>query len=458
MKKKGKSMKNIEKDICGSAWTSTEVIKNHRKLCLEYNGRFSGSQDARNAAEFIMEALRGYGVARVEQEWFPMTIWTRGSLRFAMTAPKAREFNALALPYSPAEDSVFDLVDLNMGHARDIQRVGDKIIGSAVLVDDMNPPDGPQLHRLQKYLLAREAGAAAFLFVQNQPGGLAPTGSLAFNHDLAPDQALPSVGLAMETARELRAWNRQTPVKLHIAMENTLQKGRDCNVVADLTPMDPQRETIIVCGHYDGHDIAQGALDNASGTAVIMEIARLLAPYSETMPCNIRLILFGSEELGLVGSHYHVRKHAEQLKGIRFVFNLDCVGNSGPLVLMLQHAPELEDTFKKWAAELPSDMHVANHIVPFSDHFPFMLHGIPSAFCVTPGSGGRGWGHTIADTFEKVPGEVLCRVSMFLARLIRKTARASDWNGKHKSRESVTNLLAPYQLRDLLKYEGHDIP
>ena len=445
----------LERRICAEAWTSGEAGATHRELCLTYRGRFSASPDAVAAAEFIETKLKQYGLETAHREWFPMTQWTRG--RSCLTLPELRnlELPCIALPYAPACDTVFELVDAGAGHPEDLARIEGGIRGKAVLIDDRNPPSGPHYHRLHKYLFALEAGAGAFLFAHTAPGMLPPTGSLAFNHSKPLNQTIPSVGLASEVAAELREWARRSPVSIRLTLDNTLARGRDCNVVADLKGKKASDRLVIICGHYDGHDIAQGAGDNASGTAAVIEAARLLAPLKDSLKCTIRFVLFGSEEMGLVGSHCMADRLASTPEPIRFIFNLDCVGSNGRLTFMLQNCSELESFFLAQAADMHSDIRINTHVVPFSDHFPFVMLGYPAAFVATAGDGTRGWGHTSADTFEKVSAETLMKVGMHTARMALRTAQTRKWPVRPKKPGRIEQLLKKHHMKELLEFEGH---
>jgi Iap family predicted aminopeptidase len=448
-------LRELDRHVCATIMTSDEALVNLRTLCLKLRGRFSGTRELAEAAQFINSRLRRYGVTHVWREWYEMTQWRRGRARLELLSPVQREFPCLALPYAPSCHEELELVDAGMGHPGDFAARKSRVPGCAVLVDDENPHRGPSLHRLQKYLLAREAGASAFLFAAGAAGMLAPTGSLAFDHRRAPDQALPAVGIPREVARELRALAEHGPLRIRLVLENELAPGRDCNVIGELQGSNPDERLTVVCAHYDGHDIAHGAVDNASGTVALLEIARALAPWANQLRGRVRLIFFGSEEMGLVGSHDYVREHRDELPRIRYLFNLDCVGNPGPLHLLLQDSPELIPVFREFARELPADIEIHEHLVPFSDHFPFALQGVPCAFVATPGSGGRGYGHTVADTFDKVSLESLQRTAAHIARLVLRVDHAESWPARPRAPEELRRMLASLQLEPLLRYEGH---
>ena len=65
----------------------------------------------------------------------------------------------------------------------------------------------------------------------------------------------------------------------------------------------------MACAHYDGHDIAQGAIDNASGTAAVMEAARALMAVRDQLKLGVRIALWSGEEVGMVGSGAYANAH-----------------------------------------------------------------------------------------------------------------------------------------------------
>lgn len=103
--------------------------------------------------------------------------------------------------------------------------------------------------------------------------------------------------------------------------ENRIQVINSQNIIAELPGQEP--ETVILGAHYDSADTsAPGALDNASGVGVLLELAKVLggSPHQE----SYQLVFFGAEEAGLVGSEYFVSQ--ADLSAVRWMINLDMVG------------------------------------------------------------------------------------------------------------------------------------
>ena len=81
-------------------------------------------------------------------------------------------------------------------------------------------------------------------------------------------------------------------------------------------------QEIIVGAHYDSADAGPGADDNASGLAVMLEVARLIS--SQATPYTIRFIAFGAEESGLLGSYAYLNQMSqEEFENVIAMINLD---------------------------------------------------------------------------------------------------------------------------------------
>jgi Zn-dependent M28 family amino/carboxypeptidase len=111
------------------------------------------------------------------------------------------------------------------------------------------------------------------------------------------------------------------------------------NVIAFLD--NKAEKTVVIGAHYDhigegkqGSSLAKdsygiihnGADDNASGVAGLLELARVYSQNKITEPVNFLFIAFGAEELGLVGSRYFVKNPTYDLKKIHWMLNMDMIG------------------------------------------------------------------------------------------------------------------------------------
>jgi hypothetical protein len=94
------------------------------------------------------------------------------------------------------------------------------------------------------------------------------------------------------------------------------------NLVANTRPMKPAGD-IILSAHIDSAG-TPGAQDNASGVALVLELAQHLSRLD--LPFRLRFVFFGAEEFGLLGSRAYVEQHHEDLQRCQLLFNLDSVG------------------------------------------------------------------------------------------------------------------------------------
>ena len=100
--------------------------------------------------------------------------------------------------------------------------------------------------------------------------------------------------------------------------------GGSCNVIATLTGTVNPELVYVLGSHYDSVARGPGADDNASGTAVTMEAARVLADHP--MPATILFVAFTGEESGLLGSREFVRLAAEEKTRVLGALNNDMLG------------------------------------------------------------------------------------------------------------------------------------
>jgi len=170
------------------------------------------------------------------------------------------------------------------------------------------------------------------------------------------------------------------------------------NVVAYLD--NGAANTIVIGAHYDhlglGYDhnsldanpegkIHNGADDNASGTAAVIEMARYFAKNSVKEQHNFLFICFSGEELGLYGSKKYTESPTIDLSKVSFMINMDMIGRLNAekklLVGGVGTAPDFVPTLKGLKTELSLKLDSAG--VGPSDHTSFYLKNIPVLFFFT---------------------------------------------------------------------------
>ena len=112
--------------------------------------------------------------------------------------------------------------------------------------------------------------------------------------------------------RMVRILDTGTPVKVELNIQTQFHDETDpngFNVVADLPGTDLANEIVLIGAHLDSHQSSTGATDNAAGSAVMMDVMRMLKAVGAKPRRTIRIALWGGEEEGLLGSKAYVRDH-----------------------------------------------------------------------------------------------------------------------------------------------------
>lgn len=432
-----------DQKIIGDVYTSTELMDTLTILCDAFGSRFGGTPGEKQAADFLKAKLEAYGLQNVHLEEIHYEGWRRGTVSLEILEPIQRTLPCISLPHSPPANLEAELVDLDEGAPDDFDARADEIAGKIVLATSEVNPKGVKrwIHRNEKYGRSLLAGAAGFIFVNHYPGYGPATGGIG------EDGAglIPGISLALEDGRFLqRLLAKHGTVKLRLTSSDVVEPMVSWNVIGDL-PGTGQSDQIVMLGsHYDGHDISQGAGDPASGTVAVLEAARVLAQYAPDLPCTIRFALWGVEEIGLIGSTQYAEKHADLLDNIRFYLNMDSAGVIEHKDIELNKWENLAPIFAGWRDEMARDFRVGQSINAHSDHYPFLMAGVPTGGINQvrrKAFGGRGYGHTAYDTLDKVEERGLREAAVFAARLALRIAHHPAWPAQRRSPEAVAALL-----------------
>ena len=288
-----------------------------------------------------------------------------------------------------------------------------------------------------KERVAREKGAAGFItltgpilnrYDARRGMGPAPLAMYSADPDERPlpgcwisgnlgEQLFESRKLSLrEIQKQLNEGQRNAwqDLKLlaHLQWDSTVQPGNLINVVGFVPGTDPhlRDETVIIGAHRDHFGrqagwLFPGADDNASGTALILEVARLLAKAKEGPMRSLVFVSFTGEERGLLGSRLYVRYPVRSLEKTVAMINVDHVGvGNGNLTVGLSHLPE---GLPNKAAELArlTDKVRLYGFFPGGDHVPFAKANVPTVAVVS--SGAHLSFHQPSDTAETIQPHVL---------------------------------------------------
>ncbi len=185
-------------------------------------------------------------------------------------------------------------------------------------------------------------------------------------------------------------------------------------------------EAVVVGAHYDhlGRDEKRGrtyygADDNASGVAVMLEVARRFA----ARPTGRTLVFaaFSGEEMGLYGSRYYVTKPVVPLEKTVAMINLDMVGRLRETLVVF--GADTGDRFREHLGKSAIPLAFNKDAIGPSDHTSFVLKGVPSVHLFT---GSHTDYHKPTDTPDKLNYEGMGKVAGLVESLASQIARAPD--------------------------------
>ncbi len=196
---------------------------------------------------------------------------------------------------------------------------------------------------------------------------------------------------------------RRKPKKASVEVATKFElAAKSTNIIAQVTGKEVPDSFIVITAHYDHlgkmGDLAvfPGASDNASGTAMLLWLSGYFAAHPQRY--SILFIAFSGEEAGLLGSKYYVAHPIVPLAQMRFLINLDIMGDASAGVTVV-NATEHPKAFsllqsinqkKGYLPDVKSRGKAAN-----SDHYFFAEAGVPAFFLYS--NGGPGYYHDVFD-------------------------------------------------------------
>ncbi|MQC17772.1 MAG: hypothetical protein DWG80_01705 [Chloroflexi bacterium] len=352
------------------------ALEHIRHLSVDIGPRPAGSEAERTAAAYLAAQLSDAGYDATVEEF------TFSSARDDSTVSLADGalIRALSMEGGARLEASGTAVYAGLGQPEDL--AGADLAGKVVIFDRGVVTFG------DKARAAEAAGAIAVIVVNDEPGLF--LGSLG---DVAV--AIPVVGLSGDEAAALDA---AIGTSITVNADSGMETITSQNVVGRIGAGECHA---YLGGHYDSVTVSPGANDNASGAAVVLEVARV-NPVE-----GLCVVLFGAEELGLFGSQNYVAHH---LAGTgRFMLNVDMAGRFDGVSIVGDRDLTTAILDAVEAAGIDTDLR-PGRFPPgaSSDHVSFEAVGVPA---VTFNAGDDVAIHTAQDTFDRIQPEA---VAMFV--------------------------------------------
>ena len=457
-----------------------------------YGPRLTGSPMLDKATDWAVGQLKDWGLENVHLEaWGP---FGRGweLEHFEMHALEPGYWPVIAYPkaWSPSTGGVVtgEIIYLEVSEEADLKQFEGKLGGKFVLFDTVravsewfDPPasrydsegllemanapeptprprrnyrnlDGFSLNRAIWDLIAREKPLAVLDRSYKGDLGTVFVSGARSAEGRPQDEGntvIPQATLSVEHYNRLfRMMKKGIPVKLSMELKSryTNPDGMEHNIIAEIPGTDLKDEIVIFGAHFDSWHAATGATDNGAGSAVMMEVARIL---QETIKetgkrprRTLRIALWTGEEQGLFGSRNYVGQHYAEFapetytpqslrpaqEKVSGYFNLDN-GTGKIRGVYLQGNEAVRPIFRAWLE--PFKDLGAGTLTPSNtggtDHLAFDAVGIPGfQFIQDPMAYFNRTHHSNMDNWDHLSGEDLSQAATIIASFVWHTAQRDE--------------------------------
>jgi carboxypeptidase Q len=339
---------NFLNRVIDEALNQSEIPANASYLTDRIGGRMTNSPQMRMAEKWTQEKFKSWGLSNVRAEGFEFGRgWSIERVEARMVTPRVVVMHAIPIAWTPSTSGTVksDVIVAPMSRERDFGRWKGKLKGKVVLVDapsDGSEPDRAPFRRmtdedftrLDAYVqprfseteLGRSLKRASFnrkldaflaaegvqvaLHQSSRDGGLLHGNGSGYRVGQTPK--VPAIELAAEDYRRLARLSKAgaaPTVELKSVVRYHDEDRNAYNIIAEIPGSDPKAGYVMAGAHLDSWVAADGASDNAAGSVVVMEAARVLAKLGVKPKRTIRFALWSGEEQGLLGSMAYSEKY-----------------------------------------------------------------------------------------------------------------------------------------------------
>ena len=296
------------------AW---EIVED---LTTEVGPRLAGTETEAQARAWGVAKLKALGFQNVRVEPFDMPVWIRGDERAFVTGEHSQPLAVTALGRSgatPPEGIEAEIVHFASTEALQAAPAGSLTGKIAFVTHHMMPTqDGSSYGffgsvRRSAPSIAATKGAAAILIrsLGTDHHRNPHTGGTNWAAGQAP---IPAAALSLPDTDQLeRLLKRGKPVRVKLVLTpQQLGIRQSGNVIGEIVGREAPDEIVAIGGHLDSWDLATGAIDDGAGIAITTAAAKLILDSKKRPRRTIRVVMWGAEEVGLLGGAAYAQAHA----------------------------------------------------------------------------------------------------------------------------------------------------
>lgn len=430
---------NIDNDFQG--------YKTLEKLCTDIGGRLSGTSKGKQTEEFVTNLLKSYGYQNIIEDKFKHTAWQRENCILKLLQPFNKSITAYSLGMTPEENHLqSQIIDVNYGIPKNYGKLAPEMVkGKIVLIDMKTPVEYGIYHRVDKIQLAVKNGAMGAILYNSMFGNVISVGTASFDSILE----IPAISISREDGLAVKnLLHSKESVMGEIIVKNEVYTSESTNIGVEIAGIESNDEMIIICAHLDAWDVGQGAIDNGSSVAILLELARQFKLQNIQTKRKIRFLFFMAEEFGLLGSNHYVQSEIAQLDNIIYLINLEM--NLAPIGINLMLDDRNRDWFELLTEKLQSlgmQKQVITNPWLESDHTPFMMKGIPVlTFVEKTNIFSNITYHSNQDNIEFIIPEDLKNSVKIIGIVLKELANTSDIQKYRISKEHINQKMKQFGL------------
>ena len=470
------------------AFENSKVMDHAFYLTDVYGPRLTNTPEYKAAAEWVSKRLTGYGLANVALEkWGPYGRgWSYSKYSAHMIEPRYAPLIGFPLAWSRGTDGPVtgEAIFAPIRTDADIAKWKGQLKGKIVLIDaarELVPQMAAQGKRFSDAELAAEGlspepsvaaistpdrvaavpGApsraeiqrfrskvrqflldeqALFVVQIGRGDGGTVFGQSSGTREMKDAVGLPTVALTAEHYnRIVRLLDHKIPVKLEFDIKTTLYENSldSLNIVGEIPGGRKKDEVVMIGAHFDSWQGGTGATDNGAGSAVAIEVMRILKSLNIKMDRTVRIGLWSGEESGLLGSKAYVKMHFANPENMKLLpehakldayYNLDN-GTGKIRGIYLQGNDMARPIFEAWFAPF-KDLGAGTVTIRNTggtDHLSFNAVGLPGFnFMQDQIEYSTRTHHSNMDVYDRLQKGDLMQAAAIMATFVYQTAMRDE--------------------------------
>ncbi|WP_339718969.1 M20/M25/M40 family metallo-hydrolase [uncultured Paraglaciecola sp.] len=419
-----------------------EILKS---LTTEVGARHPGTPGEKAGIEWGIKKLQALGFDKVYTEDVNMNGWVRGIETAEILIPSYQKMTITALGRSKSTpEGGLEAPIAHFESYADLEKAADgSLKGKIAFISNRmervknGGGYGPaNIARSKGHELAAQKGAEAILIrsIGTDDHRNPHTGAtnVAMGYTKVPAVALSNPDA--DQLMRLMEYGHNPKIRLNIQTKD-LGAIVTKNVIGEITGREHPNEVVVIGGHLDSWDLGTGAVDDGAGVAIAMATAALIKNNTQQRPRRtIRVILWGAEELGLIGARAYAKARKEDGTIAKHIIGSESDFGAGP-VYGLQSSDNISpnalhvvDTMAALMGELGVSRRSGN-TSGGPDMMPLAALGVPALNLMQDGTDYFDLHHTPDDTFDKVNPE---HMRQNVAAWTVFTYIAAEWPGTFK--------------------------